>query len=121
MVRCIFNQKGKIMSETTTVTDALGRSITLKPMNVRETARLIKIIGREDPRDAQNQTYVTMALIAASVTAIDDVPTQPIIKPEHIEDAIARLGDEGFAAVQVQQESRRLDLEAEATKAAAKN
>lgn len=109
------------MPEMTTVTDSLGRSIDFKPMNVRDTARIVKIIGREDPRDAQNQTYVALALVAASVVAIDGVPAQPITRPQHIEDAIGLLGDEGYAAVQVEQENRRLDLEAKATEAAAKN
>lgn len=109
------------MPEITTITDGRGRQITFKPMNVRDTARLIKIIGREDPRDAQNQVYVTMALVAASVTSIDQVPSAPISKPDDIDFAIDWLGDEGFAAVQVEQEKRRVDLEAEAVKVAAKN
>lgn len=109
------------MSEASIITDARGREIAFKPMNVRDTARLIKVIGREDPRDAQNQVYVTMALVAASVTSIDQIPAAPISKPDDIDFAISWLGDEGFAAVQVEQEKRRLDLESEAVKAAAKN
>ena len=48
---------------------------------------------------AQNQPWLGMALIACSVTAIDDVPIPPPVNELQIEAIIGRLGDTGVAAI----------------------
>ncbi|HVC15972.1 MAG TPA: hypothetical protein VNE18_01590 [Rhodanobacter sp.] len=107
------------MAELTILTDAKGRRITFKTMTVLDQSRIIRIIGRADPMDAQNQPYVSMAMAACSVTDIDGVPRPAPVKPEHIEAAIDALGDEGYAALIVDTQARAGELENAA--ASAKN
>ena len=97
-----------------TLTDASGRKIVYREMNVLEQAQMVKIIGRGNPLDAQNQPYVSIAMVACAVVSIDGTPRQPILMPEHIDMAIARLGDEGYAAVSVESERRRMEMMAAA-------
>lgn len=106
------------MAENLTVVDAKGRSITYKPMTVLDQARILKVIGRENPMDAQNGPYVTIAMLACSVKDIDGAPQPAPTSPKDIEAAIARLGDEGFAALQVEAEKRRAEMEEAASVAA---
>lgn len=78
------------------VTDALGRRIALRKTNALDKLRLLKAAG---PALAQNQPWLTIAHYAASVTAIDDVPVPPPATEAQIEGLVARLGDEGLAAI----------------------
>jgi hypothetical protein len=102
------------MSEAKThaVTDIRGRKIIFRDLGVLEQSRLVRLVGRVDPRDAQNQTYLSMVRFAASVSEIDGVPTPAISKPEHIEPAIEQLGDEGYLAINQWFEAQLAELEA---------
>ncbi len=81
---------------TETVIDGTGRQITIRRMTALDRLRLFKAAG---PSLAQNQLWLGMALIASSVTAIDDVPMPPPSNEIQIEAMIGRLGDAGVAAV----------------------
>jgi hypothetical protein len=78
------------------VTDALGRRLHLRRLTALDKLRLFKAAG---PGLAQNQPWLGMAVLAASVTAIDDVPVPAPTNEQQIEALVARLGDAGIAAV----------------------
>ncbi len=78
------------------VSDALGRRIALRRPSALDKLRLLKAAG---PVLAQNQPWLGIALYAASVTDIDGVPVPPPASEAQIEALVARLGDEGLAAV----------------------
>jgi len=82
------------------VTDAEGRRIALRRLSALDKLRLFKAAG---PVLAQNQPWLGMAVLACSVTAIDDVPV-PVPAPsteQQIEAMVARLGDAGINAIAV--------------------
>ncbi len=76
--------------------DAEGRELTLRRMTALDRLRLFKAIG---PVLAQNNPYLGMAMLAASVSAIDTVPVPAPVTEGQIEALVARLGDHGIAAV----------------------
>lgn len=78
------------------VTDAYGRRLVLRRLDALGKLRLFKALG---PTLAQNEPYLGMALLAASVTAIDEVPTPFPGSEAVIENVVQRLGDVGVAAV----------------------
>ncbi len=78
------------------VRDALGRRLELRRPTALDKLRLLKAAG---PSLAQNQPWLTIALFAASVASIDGVPVPPPASEAQIEGLVARLGDEGLAAV----------------------
>jgi hypothetical protein len=83
-------------AEKQTVTTVAGTQLTLRRLNALDKLRLFKAAG---PLLAQNEPWLGMALLASSVVAIDEVPV-PLPATEHqIEAMVARLGDEGIAAV----------------------
>lgn len=78
------------------VTDAHGRRLVLRRLDALGKLRLFRALG---PALSQNEPYLGMVLLAASVAAIDQVP-MPIPGSEAvIEDVVKRLGDVGLAAV----------------------
>ena len=81
---------------TETVTDSDGRRITVRKLSALDRLRLFKAAG---PTLAQNQPWLGMALIASSVSAIDELPVPPPSNELQIEAVIGRLGDPGIAAV----------------------
>lgn len=83
---------------TTELTDALGRVIRFKRLGVLDQARIFKAIG---PAQAENGPYVRLATVAASVVAIDGAPVPSPVNDAQIEAAIGRLGDDGYAALQI--------------------
>ncbi len=88
-----------IISSTTsahTVTDRLGRRLTLRRMTSLDKLRLFKAAGSVL---AQNQPWLGMAILACSVAEIDNVPVPPPTNEQQIESMVARLGDHGIAAV----------------------
>ena len=78
-----------------TVTDALGRTITLKRPGVLAQYRLIEALGDT----AKNEVYVGMALPLIYVSAIDGELTVQIARKSEVEALIQRLGEEGISAV----------------------
>ena len=81
---------------TTQVNDREGRLLTLRRMGALDRLRLFKAIG---PVLAQNPPYLGMAVLASSVTAIDNVPVPAPATEAQVEALISRLGDSGIAAV----------------------
>ena len=81
---------------TTETSDALGRRLTLRRLTALDKLRLFKAAG---PQLAQNPPWLGTALLAASVTAIDDIPVPPPVSEGQIESIVQRLGDEGINAV----------------------
>ena len=79
-----------------TVTDGLGRRLTLRRMTSLDKLRLFKAAGSVL---AQNQLWLGMAMLACSVAEIDNVPIPPPTNEQQIESMVARLGDLGIAAV----------------------
>ncbi len=77
-------------------TDADGRRLSLRRLTALDKLRLFKAAG---PVLAQNQPWLGMAVLAASVVAIDDVPVPPPATEAQVEALVARLGDHGIAAV----------------------
>ena len=82
-------------SATRTVTDVNGRRLTLRRMGALEKLRLFKAAG---PVLSQNEPWLGMAMLACSVSAIDDVPVPMPGNEQQVEAAVARLGDAGIAA-----------------------
>ncbi len=83
-------------SATLVVRDADGRELVVRRMTALDRLRLFKAIG---PVLSQNNPYLGMAMLAASVVAIDTVPVPPPVTEGQIESLVARLGDVGIAAV----------------------
>lgn len=78
------------------VTDAHGRRIGLRRLSALDKLRLFKAAG---PTLSQNQHWLGMAVLACSVSAIDDVPVPAPANEMQIEAMVARLGDAGIAAI----------------------
>ena len=78
------------------ITDDTGRRLTLRPLNALEKLRLFKAAG---PALSRNEPWLGMALLACSVSAIDDVPVPMPGDERGIEALVGRLGDTGLAAV----------------------
>ncbi len=81
---------------TESVTDSDGRKFIIRRLTALDRLRLFKAAG---PLLAQNQPWLGMAFIAASVAAIDDVPVPAPSNEIQIEAMIGRLGDSGVAAI----------------------
>jgi hypothetical protein len=78
------------------VHDADGRQFSVRQMGALDRLRLFKALGYEL---AQNPPYLGMAMLAASVVAIDGIPVpSPVTEPQ-LESLVQRLGDVGIAAV----------------------
>ncbi len=83
-------------NEALAARDGSGREIALRRLGALDKLRLFKAAG---PALAQNAPYLGMAMLAASVTAIEGVPVPYPTNEAQIEAIVARLGDEGIAAV----------------------
>ena len=83
-------------SATVVLHDADGRELVVRRMTALDRLRLFKAIG---PVLSQNNPYLGMAMLAASVVAVDTVPVPPPVTEGQIEALVARLGDVGIAAV----------------------
>lgn len=78
-----------------TVTDALGRRITLKKPNVLAQFRLVRMMGES----AKNSSYMAMVSPLTYVSAIDgDMVALPASERE-LDALIQRLDEAGFMAV----------------------
>lgn len=78
------------------VTDAEGHRLDLRTMTALDKLRLFKAAG---PMLSRNEPWLGMALLACSVSAIDDVPVPMPADERGIEALVRRLGDAGLAAV----------------------
>ncbi len=78
------------------VTDGAGRLLSLRRLSALDKLRLFKAAGATL---AQNGPWMGIALLAASVAAIDEVPVPAPVTEAQIEALVARLGEEGLAAV----------------------
>ena len=78
------------------VTDAMGRLLHLRRLTALDKLRLFKAAG---PELSRNPSWLGMAVLAASVTAIDDVPVPAPGNEQQIEAMVGRLGDAGIAAI----------------------
>lgn len=76
--------------------DKAGRRIQLRRVGVLEQLRLYKALG---PQLSVNEPYFDMAIIAAAVSMIDDVPVPFPASEAGIEAILERLGSDGLAAV----------------------
>ncbi len=103
------------MSEITktVLTDAKGRKLTLRKLNVLDQARLFRAMGADQ---ANNQPYGYLVQTAASVADIDGTPVPFPTNERTIDLAIGMLGDPGYNAV-----IRELKAEMEAATAEAED
>jgi len=80
----------------TSIQDSQGRKLELRRLTALDKLRLFKAAG---PHLAHNQPWLGMAVLACSVAAIDDVPVPMPGTETSIEALVARLGDDGIAAI----------------------
>ncbi len=78
------------------VNDTEGRRIAVRQLTALDKLRIFKAAGSVL---AHNQPWLGMAVLACSVTAIDDIPVPMPSNEQQIEGLVARLGDPGIAAV----------------------
>ncbi len=78
------------------IVDAAGRKLQLRYVGVLETMRLFKALGGEL---AENRPYMNLAVIAASVEMIDDVPVPFPVNAAGVEALITRIGDQNISLV----------------------
>ncbi|WP_411882554.1 hypothetical protein [Polaromonas sp. YR568] len=81
------------------LTDSLGRELKIKPIGVLYESQLVRMLGTEV---ATNPSYM-MGFVypATSVYEIDGVPCPRPSSQHEVDQAIQRLGREGFAALLV--------------------
>ena len=78
------------------VVDARGRLLGLRRLSVLDRLRLYEAAGAELSR---NDRWLGLAVLAASVAAIDGVPVPIPASKAAIEAAVQRLDEAGLAAV----------------------
>ena len=78
------------------VVDARGRLLALRRLSVLDRLRLYEAAGAELSR---NDRWLGLAVLAASVAAIDGVPVPIPASKAGIEAAVQRLDEAGLAAV----------------------
>ena len=100
---------------TDVITDAKGRKLTTRKLNVLDQVKLLRAIG---PDQARNQPYVDIVTMSASVADIDGIPLVIPTNERQIDAAIGRIGDEGFAALMVYMKREIAAVEAAAEAAA---
>jgi hypothetical protein len=85
------------------LTDSLGRELKIKPIDVLYESRLVRMLGTEV---ATNPSYM-MGFVypATSVYEIDGVPCPRPGSQQEVDEAIQRLGREGFAALLMHMQS----------------
>jgi H2-forming N5,N10-methylenetetrahydromethanopterin dehydrogenase-like enzyme len=95
----MMTPSGRLLADAArsyTAVEASGRRVTFRRLDALDRLRLFKALGAEL---SLNAPYLGMALLACSVTAIDDVPVPQPITEEQLESLVRRLGDDGMAAV----------------------
>src|SRR5581483_7785755 len=76
--------------ESIIVIDAQGRKLAVRRLDAVGKLRLFKALG---PALAQNEPYLGMALLASSVSSIDDVPCPAAVTEILIESTVRQLGE----------------------------
>jgi hypothetical protein len=99
------------------VTDAKGRRITLRKINVLDQVKMLRAIG---PKQAENQPYFNIVECAFMADMLDGIPLPMPSTEQQIDAAIGRLGDEGIAAIMVHR-IEEMKATTEAAEAAALN
>jgi len=95
----MMTPSGRLLADAAriyTAIDASGRRVTFRRLDALDRLRLFKVLGSEL---SLNAPYLGMALLACSVSAIDDVPVPPPVTEDQLESLVRRLGDDGIAAV----------------------
>lgn len=84
-----------VAAQVVELTDVLGRKLKILPLDILYESQLTRMFGAE----AANLPYM-MGFVypAASVCEIDGVPYPRPTSQQEVDDAIQRLGREGFAA-----------------------
>ncbi len=82
--------------ERLTVTDHANRVLVVRRLNALDKLRLLKAAG---PVLSENQAWLGVAMLAASVVEIDGVPVPLPTTEQQIEGLVGRLGDDGLDAV----------------------
>lgn len=95
------------------VVDARGRKLALRRLSSLDKLRLFKAAG---PVLSQNVMWLGMAVLAATVTAIDDVPVPGPGSEAQIEALVQVLGEEGLAAVGASLASSRVEIDPDVAK-----
>jgi len=88
-----------VLTEKTveSITDARGRTITIKELGFKDRHRLFRAVGKA----AQgNEAFLADCMMFASVVSIDGVPVPPPNDKSDVEPIIDALGDDGCEAVQ---------------------
>lgn len=78
------------------IVDSSKRRLVVRLPNALDKLRVFKAAGADL---ASNQPWISMAVLASSVTAIDDIPVPFPTSEGQIEALISRLGDEGLDAI----------------------
>jgi hypothetical protein len=99
----------------TVVTDALGRKLTLRTLNVLDQVRLLRAIG---PAQSSNEPYVNLVTMAAGVADIDGDPIPFPTNERAIDTIIRMVGDAGFGVLMAEMQ-RQIDEVHAAAEAAA--
>lgn len=98
------------------ITDAKGRKITTRLLNVLDQVKLLRAIGAEQ---SNNEPYVRIVMMAASVSDIDGTPQIVPTNERQIDAAIGRIGDDGFASLMVDMNRKVAEITAAAEAVAA--
>lgn len=111
---------GAAAGEVLVLTDILGRKLKIKPIDILYESQLTRMFGTEA---AANLPYM-MGFVypAASVCEIDGVAYPRPTSQQEVDEAIQRLGREGFAAFlqHMQSEMEKIKLMAETAEASVK-
>ena len=83
-------------TEVRSIVDSMGRRLALRNLTALDKLRIFKAAG---PDLSLNQPWLAMAILASSVTAIDDIPIPSPATETQIEALVGRLGDSGIEAI----------------------
>ena len=78
-----------------TVTDSLGRVLTIKRLDALAELDLVEAAGA----NAENRRWMMMSTLAACVTEIDGIPQPSVSNRNAIRARVKAVGSEGVAAV----------------------
>ena len=76
--------------------DKAGRNLVVRKLNALDKLRLLKAAGA---LLSENQAWLGVAMLAASVIEIDGVPVPMPVTEQQIEALVGRLGDPGLDGV----------------------